>query len=75
MMFFVSFSYRLVPESPRWLVSKGRYEEAENIIRKIAKFNGKTLPSKLNLKENVHEPVSWEFGILIISTLFLPYLG
>ena len=74
-MMLLYFSYRLVPESPRWLVSKGRYEEAENIIRKIAKFNGKNLPSKLNLKENVHEPVSWEYGILIISTVLLPYLG
>ncbi|XP_063362770.1 organic cation transporter protein-like [Cydia amplana] len=40
----------IAPESVRWLISKGRYEEALKILKKAAKMNGSAL-SERTLKE------------------------
>ncbi|XP_052820410.1 organic cation transporter protein-like [Mya arenaria] len=46
----------LIPESPRWLISKGKNKEAYKIIQKIAKKNQVTLP------ENAIDEYSVESG-------------
>jgi hypothetical protein len=39
-----------MPESPKWLLSVGRLEEAEAVIRQAAAYNNITLPDGKNLK-------------------------
>ena len=41
--------FRLLPESPRWLLMKGRHKEAVSIMCRMAKANGHHLPEDITL--------------------------
>merc|ERR1712176_548741 len=43
-MIFVMLVPYLIPESVRWLLSKGKGEKSAKIIKKIAKMNKRTIP-------------------------------
>ncbi|XP_051135958.1 organic cation/carnitine transporter 7 isoform X2 [Andrographis paniculata] len=44
--------YRMTPESPRYLCMRGRNSEALAILERIARFNGKPLPSGVLISDN-----------------------
>lgn len=39
--------HRYLPESPRWLMSQGRFAEVKSIMKTCAKINGKEFPEHL----------------------------
>ncbi|CAK1549985.1 unnamed protein product [Leptosia nina] len=48
--FFYYLYWFVLPESPRWLLMKERLEEANNILKTIARVNGKELPEEYTSK-------------------------
>ncbi|XP_037082305.1 organic cation transporter protein-like [Pollicipes pollicipes] len=44
-----------LPESPRWLMAVGRKDKAEEVLRNVAKWNGKPFPEELITKERSSE--------------------
>ena len=47
----IHYDYRVIPESFRWLVTKGRYTDAEMVINKIARINDREAPNITELVE------------------------
>lgn len=54
--FLLYFLYLLVmPESPRWLLTQGKFEDALKILEVMARVNGNKLPNSFRIK--LHERV------------------
>ncbi|XP_063909977.1 solute carrier family 22 member 1-like [Zophobas morio] len=64
----------ILPESVRWNLSKGRFEEAKKTLKRIAEVNGKTISDstfdKLALADE-SEPTDTYIDVLKSRTLFL----
>lgn len=65
------FLYPLIPNSPRWLIKKGRIQEAKIVLLEAARINGKTDFSEADLEKQLNvqaaamleappEPSYWE---------------
>jgi OCT family organic cation transporter-like MFS transporter 4/5 len=68
-----------LPESPRWLLAKGRLEEAKKILHNLAHTNGKELPhifcdkiQKQIEHQQCHTDIDKNFGPNIFSLFKTP---
>ncbi len=51
-MLFVFLCYKIVPESPRWLVTQGRSKDAKRVLIQVAEVNKSKIPEDLDSKLN-----------------------
>ncbi|XP_038050999.1 organic cation transporter protein-like [Patiria miniata] len=61
----------ILDESARWLLSKGRTDDAQKILRKMARWNGVAPPSGgFLIKENPIDPPSYELSKNLLDPVF-----
>ena len=63
-----------LPESSRWLLANGRREEAEEIIRQIAEYNGRTLPRTFRLIPPPRRPAGEKSSFTFFQLFLWPNL-
>ncbi|XP_035216831.1 solute carrier family 22 member 21-like isoform X2 [Stegodyphus dumicola] len=77
---FLLFCWRFIPESPRWLVSRGKCHEAVVVMNEIAERNGKSVdPNELLAKLQVLDKKRKEERMVglknsTIDVLTVPYV-
>ena len=80
------FLCSIMPESPRWLLAKGRTEEAKVIVDRMAYFNKKTAPENLDkfktpvcpVEKTIHSPMNYLLvlcvdHIILLLSFFLAF--
>ncbi len=61
---------RHVPESPRWLLTHGRYEEAEAVVRDIEKRVGAAEPVRSELSMRALRTIAWRDVAHVIAVRY-----
>ena len=64
-----------LPESPRWLIVRQRYDKAERILRNMAKTNKKQLPDNFDLRQvDLESHSSGSFKMMLCKIFTYPKL-